>query len=312
MSLSPLLKIPHVAPTQANKELTINTAVNRLEAAFAERLRINFTGSPQAGSYEFSNTEWNNYWLFEFGLHDSDKDIVIPADRQRPFVVANAGSYDLNVIIDGIAPGPGTQIVVAPGNAGYIYAMGEKLYAMSEGASGIGATFSLSIEEGPTSGTADAVFPSIEVIRYQSGDFDVSGTGAQVLVRLSTPLREAANRSDLAIFFPGQPQDETYLARIAFASSTYFQNELGCVVVAREAPTGNFTMQLLHQADASSPELVAGTITIPSGLKTGTVAFVDDQLICIAGSILSFIGPPTIDPTCVDVSVTLKGTKIGT
>lgn len=311
MSDTPLFQIPHVAPTQANKEATINTAFNKMEAALAERIRIDFTGSPQATSYTFSNTEWNSYWLFEFRLHDGEKDIVIPADRQRPFVVANGGSHDLHVIIDGIAPGPGTEIIVAPGNAGYIYAMGDKLYALSEGAGGIGATFSLTLEDGPAVGVATFANPGTEIIRFLNSQFELSLSGATVLVALNAALEEAANRSDVAIFLPGEPLDDVYLSRIAFASATYFTDDTACQITCRVAPTADITFFITSQTDGDTPEAAEGTATILAGQKIGTVTFTDGEIVCLPGSILSIIGPTVADATCADVSITLKGFKIG-
>lgn len=312
MSETPLFQIPHVAPTQANKELTINTGFNKLEAALANRIRINFTGSPQADEYIFTDTEWNAYWLYEFGAHDDEKDIVIPADRQRPFVVANAGSHDLHVVIDGITPGPGTQIDVEPGAAAYIYAMGDKLYAMSEGAGGIGATFSLELQQGTTPPSAPGFSNTgTEIIRFLSGDFDLSVHSSIVLVSLAASLKEAAERTDVALFLPGEPLDETYLARIAFASDTWFKNEAACVIACRVAPTNEVVLEVMHQIDGDSPETLAAIITIPASTYIGSIAFEDPEIVCLAGSILSIVGPAAMDATCADISVTLKGVKNG-
>ncbi|MBB5277792.1 hypothetical protein HNR26_003881 [Rhizobium rosettiformans] len=89
MALSPILKIPLLATSQAAKETTVNTMVAYLERAMNDAVDIDL----QNGSLALTETDFNRYMMFSMQNVAVGSTLTVPATK-RLFVVDNRGNVN--------------------------------------------------------------------------------------------------------------------------------------------------------------------------------------------------------------------------
>ena len=94
MADSPILKIPLLSVSQANKEQTINTMVSYLERAMNDAQTINLGAS----NFVITSTDFARFFMWRLTGVVSGRTITIPAQK-RLFVVENlTGAFTVDLI----------------------------------------------------------------------------------------------------------------------------------------------------------------------------------------------------------------------
>lgn len=127
MAKTPILQIDQVAPGQADKETTINTALAILEAAGNDSK----THSAASADVVINIDLFTRYVFHRVSGHTVDRTVWIP-DSKRLFIVANEGSGALYVRPNGSAAG---QVTVPAGKIMIMATDGNTIRALSSGAS---------------------------------------------------------------------------------------------------------------------------------------------------------------------------------
>ena len=123
---SPSLGIVDVTSGQSDKEITINTALAKLENATQRFLAVDAT----AGNVTLTNTEYTTNFFFRVSGHAAVRDLVVPleltasVDAPRLFMVHNEGTVDGVLTVKGAS---GTTVVLPIGEKALIYSDGVNL-----------------------------------------------------------------------------------------------------------------------------------------------------------------------------------------
>jgi hypothetical protein len=121
---TPILNIPQIAPTQADKTTTLNDMMLAIEGATQDQLSVSLTGDVTLTTYQF--TRYVCFVVAPTSAHS----LIIPSSK-RVFVVRNNGSADCTVGYTA-----GTGITVAAGNGAIIQSDGSNISLL--GAGGVG------------------------------------------------------------------------------------------------------------------------------------------------------------------------------
>lgn len=106
---TPILHIQEVAPTQNNKETTLNTAFAILEGANNATLAVNMSSLAVA----LTQDQFTRYMVFKLQGHGGLAELEV-LDSERVFVVDNDEVADVDVVVDGggTITVPGNKIVL--------------------------------------------------------------------------------------------------------------------------------------------------------------------------------------------------------
>lgn len=122
MADSPILKIPLLSVSQANKEQTINTMVSYLERAMNDAQTINLG----AANFVITSTDFARFFMWRLTGVVSGRTITIPAQK-RLFVVENlTGAFTVDLI-------RGTSTITVPvGGVLILYCDGTNLISVAD------------------------------------------------------------------------------------------------------------------------------------------------------------------------------------
>jgi hypothetical protein len=130
---SPYSAIVHVAAAQDQKEVTMNAAVDRMDALVNAQVPIAMTDADQT----LSQDQTTSGVVLQFtGALTADRYINIPA-IDRAFVVRNSTTGGFNVIVQVIGAA-GASVAVAPGTLTSLYCDSVDVMAIGGGGGGTG------------------------------------------------------------------------------------------------------------------------------------------------------------------------------
>lgn len=134
MADSPILKIPLLSTSQANKEQTINTMVSYLERAMNDAQTLNLT----SGNIVLTDTDFARYFVWRLAGVVSGRTITIPA-MKRLFVMENlTGAFTVDLVR------ASSTLTIPVGGVVVVYCDGTNLISVSDstvtGGGGSGAT----------------------------------------------------------------------------------------------------------------------------------------------------------------------------
>lgn len=134
MADSPILKIPLLSTSQANKEQTINTMVSYLERAMNDAQTLNLT----SGNIVLTDTDFARFFMWRLAGVVSGRTITIP-NMKRLFVVENlTGAFTVDLVR------ASSTLTVPVGGVVVVYCDGTNLISVSDstitGGGGSGAT----------------------------------------------------------------------------------------------------------------------------------------------------------------------------
>ncbi len=190
MPNSPILNLPQVAPGQADKETTINTATAILEAASNASLVVSLAG----GNVELTPDQFTKYVMFRLTGHSVARTLYTP-DSKRLFVVSNEGSDEVSVQPDGSASG---QVLVPAGKITLMMTDGDTIRAVSSGVS-------LLTDLSDVDLTGSSTTPSNgDVLQYQGGFWVPGQFASTTFLGLSdTPANYTSAAGKLVRVNPG-------------------------------------------------------------------------------------------------------------
>lgn len=145
MANSPLLQIPQVAPSQTNKETTINDGISILERSLNDIKSIDLTSD----DVELNLTDYTRAFLMNCSGHTEERDLTIPASK-RLFAVQNSGSSNVTVKITGDV---GDPAVIPPGSFVVLFNTGSTIYKISDSAASGEVTSFLDLPDTPNAYT---------------------------------------------------------------------------------------------------------------------------------------------------------------
>lgn len=126
-TFTPILNIAEVAPSQAAKETTINTATAILEAASNDSVTIDFSG----GDVTANATQYTRYFMLVLANAPAAHTLSVPATK-RWNCYNNTSSFDITVEVVG---GGGSSILVPAGKIVTAQSDGANIRATSSGVS---------------------------------------------------------------------------------------------------------------------------------------------------------------------------------
>lgn len=143
MAKSPLLQIPQVAPSQTNKETTINDGFSILERSLNDIKGISLA----AGNEELNLDDYTRAFLFELRGHTVARTLTVPAST-RLFSVFNAGAS--NVTIRAKDTG-GVEAIIPPASYCVLFNNGSDIRMISDSAASGQVSAFLSLPDTPNS-----------------------------------------------------------------------------------------------------------------------------------------------------------------
>jgi hypothetical protein len=198
---SPNLAIPHLAAAQAQKEVTINQAVDLLDRALADVLTVDF-GS---GDVTLTNDQYRRHRVFRSANLATARTLTLPAIKREISVDNAAGTADLTV-----ARGTGT-VVVPAGAALVLYTDGTANGLRPIGGVGGGASALDDLDD-----VAIASPAAGHILQYDGNEWE-NVPGPTIFTRVALPFRGALARktstqsiaanTDTAIAFNGTTYD---------------------------------------------------------------------------------------------------------
>jgi hypothetical protein len=111
-------------------------------------------------------------------------------------------------------------------------------------------------------------------------------------------LAPGASVYDLAIFYPGAPGPGTLIAALVVPRNFSLQ---GGSVTVGTAPAANWTATIYNGGTA------IGTVSVPAGQTTGTVALDNSPTSLSAGVLLRIVAPAAADTAIRNISISLRG-----
>lgn len=114
MSDSPILGIPHVAPTQTDKTTTLNAMIDTLEAATQDQMSVDMS----AGDVTLSAAQFTRHQFFLVAGLTASQTLSVP-NSKRLFVVRNPTAFDVAV-----KSGTGATVSITAGNGAVLQADG--------------------------------------------------------------------------------------------------------------------------------------------------------------------------------------------
>lgn len=120
MTGTPNLNLDHVVGSQANKETTINAALDALDKVINSGKLVTITGN-----YTVTLSDWNSAHLISLeGTPGSNFDLTFPSGTSRMFAVRNRTDADALVMIDGA---PASAVTLKSGLSLIFYTGGVNL-----------------------------------------------------------------------------------------------------------------------------------------------------------------------------------------
>ena len=147
---SPNLAITHVVAAQAQKEVTVNAAIDALDGAVAAYKAIAMSDA----DYTLSTTDAYGNISFKFtGTLTADRHIILPASS-KIYVIKNgtAGSHNLIIKI-----ASGGTVTIAAGTIALVYTNGTDVVAVGGSGGGTGGSVQLAGDLGGTNTVPEVV-----------------------------------------------------------------------------------------------------------------------------------------------------------
>ena len=124
MPTTPNLLIDHIVQSQYQKEVTANTAFNRLEQAITEQADVAIGGT---GTYTATDTEMRNAIIKLTGVLTGNRDFVVP-NRDKIYIIHNGTTGAFTVTIKTAA---GSGVVIEQGFKAIVYCDGTNVLELS-------------------------------------------------------------------------------------------------------------------------------------------------------------------------------------
>lgn len=240
MTTSPILEIPEVDPNQTQKETTINTGIEILEASVNDRLLVDLT----AGDLTLNMTQWTRYGLLILENASTATTVSVPATK-RFIAIWNTGSASVTVKV---VTGSGTTVIIPTGKIVLVTSDGTDIKALS---SGVGALVDLSDvtivspAEGDllTYDTASGKFVSKAVPGATLTIPADATTNFTLAATDQNTMRGVNNGSDVTITVPTNTAVPDYPIG---ETATFYQKGAGQIIIS---PAGGVT--LIYPSDVS-------------------------------------------------------------
>jgi hypothetical protein len=278
MSSSPNLNIPLLAESQSSKYVTVNEAIDLIDAALTGLLvvamadaNVVLTAAQALGNMVFDCT----------GADTADRNLIVPTN-EKLYVVKNGTSGGHNIIVKTAS---GTGVTLGP-SAGYVicYCDGTNVNPIAASTGGSGATAFVQLSDAPASYSGDGGF-AVEV-----------NSGATALVFNAKPF-------DVSVFAPGVGSNSQKLARIVLARAVSFPaGAANSQAKASATATGSTTFTLTKNGTAFATVNFAASASVGTWTQASPATFA-------AGDVLEIDGPATADGSLADVGITLSGTR---
>jgi hypothetical protein len=274
------LDLAQVAPSQNNKETTINDQAGQLDAALTARLALAVTST---NARALTSTELRRYFFFDLDPDGGDPPdgaitLSVPVGISRgPFAVINDTGFAVTVEITGQALMPP---VVADGEAALLTSDGVNVRLAGGGAAVVAALGDIT----------DVVLAGL------AQGHMLRRNGANQWVNEETPY-------DLSFFLPGTYSGGALMAQVVLDRAVTFPDGLfGAQGYAGVTATASTVLDL--QKNGSN----IGTITFTNA--GSTAAFALSGAISFApGDRLGIVNEDPADATLADLSITLKGKR---
>lgn len=142
MANSPILQIPQVAPTQAQKETTINDGISILERSLNDIKTLDMSTASQ----EVNLTDYVRFMLLKVtGVTAPGKTLTVPASK-RFFMVKNAGTSTFTVIPKATG---GTTADIPPGSAVILFNTATDIIKIADSAAATAVNSFLGLTDAP-------------------------------------------------------------------------------------------------------------------------------------------------------------------
>jgi hypothetical protein len=274
------LDLAQVAPSQNNKETTINDQAGQLDAALTARLALAVTST---NARALTSTELRRYFFFDLDPDGGDPPdgaitLSVPVGISRgPFAVINDTGFDVTVEITGQAL---TPPVVADGEAALLTSDGVNVRLAGGGAAVVAALGDIT----------DVVLAGL------AQGHMLRRNGANQWVNEETPY-------DLSFFLPGTYSGGALMAQVVLDRAVTFPDGLfGAQGYAGVTATASTVLDL--QKNGSN----IGTITFTNAGNTAAFAM-SGAISFTPGDRLGIVNEDPADATLADVSITLKGKR---
>jgi hypothetical protein len=126
MAVSPILAIPLVAPTQADKTTTLNDMILDIEGAANDQLAVDMS----AGNVTVSALQFTRFNVFVCSGLTAPRDLIVPLTK-RVFAVRNSSAFDVTV-----RGTTGATVVVLAGNGAIVQTNGTHCLGYGSGGAG--------------------------------------------------------------------------------------------------------------------------------------------------------------------------------
>ena len=274
------LDLAQVAPSQNNKETTINDQAGQLDAALTARLALAVTST---NARALTSTELRRYFFFDLDPDGGDPPdgaitLSVPVGISRgPFAVINDTGFAVTVEITGQALMPP---VVADGEAALLTSDGVNVRLAGGGAAVVAALGDIT----------DVVLAGL------AQGHMLRRNGANQWVNEETPY-------DLSFFLPGTYSGGALMAQVVLDRAVTFPDGLfGAQGYAGVTATASTVLDL--QKNGSN----IGTITFTNAGSTAAFAM-SGAISFTPGDRLGIVNEDPADATLADVSITLKGKR---
>jgi hypothetical protein len=277
---TPILDIEEVAENQDDKEITVNDALNALEAALCDWESLDLSAGNVSMTAGANLTAFRRNILLKTTGNGVARDLTLPAVK-RVFVVWNAGSATLSVKVGS------TTVTVDAGDKIWFHTDGTTNGLESIGGGGGGG------------GPVDAV----DVVVDDASLALLTATDGQALAEQIDDELVALQSFGIPLSIPGKPG----------AAAIY---HVQCVFDFRlvASLTGSSTYSGTNATSSSTFTLKKngssiGTLVFSSGGSTASITFAS-QTDFAAGDRLTFEAPASQDATLANVAITLKALRI--
>jgi len=268
---TPILHIAQVAPGQADKETTINTAVAILEAAGNDSIVI----SAASGDVTLTEDQFTKNMLLRFTGHAVGRTIWIP-DTPRFFVVSNEGTGTLTVKPNGSASG---SVAVPASKIALISTDGDTIRMVSSGASLLTDLSDVDVVGDPPS--------SGDVLKFDGTNWVPGAFSSSSFLGLTdTPSAYTSQGSKLVRVNSGATAVEFVApaTNILGDFPSYSALTAGRILAVNLTGTG---LEYISPSDAGLITMASITdVEISSGLEDGAVLTYNE-----AGGIFEFLAP---------------------
>jgi hypothetical protein len=281
MPNTPILGIPQVSPTQAQKEVTINDAIVALEAATNGNLTVTY-GTEVTKT--LSEAQFTRNFLFTADITTADAILQVPATiagdpAKRLFAVRNKTTFGLTVRS---ASGTGDSITIPNGEARLLAMVDDDVIVAAQPSTPVGF---LALAETPDSYAGKAgqflkvassedglVFVAVLDTIDNFADVDLSGqVDGQALIRVGGVWKPGNIPSSVHTFLALDDVPDTYGAAGTFVRVNGDGNGVEFIAI-NQVPAGTGTEgQILTKGTGTDYAWGDAPVALPNGGTTGQV-----------------------------------------